>query len=50
MDITKHPKLYKKKALVDVKNRPAVNITDSEKYRIKTVLDKFFELVKNKHP
>jgi hypothetical protein len=49
MDITNHPQLYKKKSLNDIKNRPTSSLSDSEKTRVETVIDKFFELFKSKH-
>jgi hypothetical protein len=49
MDITNHPQLYKKKSLNDIKNRPTSSVSDSEKTRVETVIDKFFELFKSKH-
>jgi hypothetical protein len=49
MDITNHPQLYKKKSLNDIRNRPTSSLSDSEKTRVETVIDKFFELFKSKH-
>jgi hypothetical protein len=49
MDITKHPQLYKKKSLQDIKNRPISNLSDTEATRVTLVLGKFFELFKSKH-
>ena len=49
MDITKHPQVYKKKSLNDTKNRPTLNLSDTEKTRVRLVVDKFFELLKSKH-
>jgi hypothetical protein len=49
MDITKHPQLYKKKSLNDVRNRSTLNLSDTEKTRVQLVLGKFFELFKSKH-
>lgn len=49
MDITNHPQLYKKKSLNDIKNRPTSSLSDSEKTRVETVINKFFELFKSKH-
>ena len=49
MDITKHPQLYKKKSLSDVRNRSTLNLSDTEKTRVQLVLGKFFELFKSKH-
>lgn len=49
MDISKHPPLYKKKSLQDVKNRTTSQLTIDEKQRVQSVIGKFFELFKNKH-
>jgi len=49
MDITNHPQVYKKKSLNDIRNRPTSSLSDSEKARVETVIDKFFELFKSKH-
>jgi hypothetical protein len=49
MDITKHPVLYKKKSLHDVKNRNTSPLSNDEKQRVHSVIGKFFELFKNKH-
>jgi hypothetical protein len=49
MDITNHPQLYKKKSLNDIRNRPTSSLSDSEKTRVETVINKFFELFKSKH-
>ena len=44
MDITKHPNLYKKKPLSEVKNRTTSHLSNTEKDRLDTVINKFFEL------
>jgi hypothetical protein len=49
MDITKHPQLYKKKPLNDVRNRPTSSLSETENTRVGIVLGKFFELFKSKH-
>jgi hypothetical protein len=49
MDITKHPQLYKKKSLSEVKNRPNSNLSDIEKTRVNLVIGKFFDFFKSKH-
>lgn len=49
MDISKHPLLYKKKSLEDIRNRNSNQITDEEKQRVNVVISKFFELFKTKH-
>ena len=49
MDITKHPQLYKKKSLNDVRNKPTSSLSDSEKTRVESVIVKFFELFKSKN-
>jgi hypothetical protein len=49
MDIANHPPLYKKKSLQDVKNRNTSPLTNDEKQRVQTVVNKFFELFMNKH-
>jgi hypothetical protein len=49
MDITKHPQLYKKKSLSEVKNRPTSNLSDTEKTRVGLVINTFFEFFKSKH-
>jgi hypothetical protein len=49
MDTSKHPQLYKKKPLVEVKNRTTSQLSNTEKQRVETVIDKFFELFINKH-
>jgi hypothetical protein len=49
MDITKHPHLYKKKSLNEVKNRSTSNLSDIEKSRVNLVIGKFFEFFKSKH-
>lgn len=49
MDITKHPNLYKKKPLSEVKNRTTSNLSNAEKARVNSVINKFFELFIAKH-
>jgi hypothetical protein len=49
MDTSKHPQLYKKKPLAEVKNRTTSQLSNTEKQRVETVIDKFFELFINKH-
>ena len=49
MDITKHPNLYKKKTLSEVKNRTTSHLSNTEKDRLDTVINKFFELFIAKH-
>ena len=49
MDISKHPQLYKKKSLNQVKNRTTSQLSTTEKERVETVIGKFFELFKSKH-
>jgi hypothetical protein len=49
MDIDKHPSLYKKKTLNDVKNRTTSQLTTDQKERVQTVINKFFELFIAKH-
>jgi hypothetical protein len=49
MDITKHPPLYKKKALSDVNNRTTRQLTTEETERVQTVINKFFELFISKY-
>jgi|APGre2960657373_1045057.scaffolds.fasta_scaffold239385_2 hypothetical protein len=49
MDISKHPQLYKKKSLSQVKNRTTSQLSNTEKQKVETVIGKFFELFMNKH-
>lgn len=49
MDIDKHPPLYKKKSLNDVKNRTTSQLTTDQKERVQIVVNKFFELFIAKH-
>jgi hypothetical protein len=49
MDISKHPQLYKKKSLSQVKNRTTSQLSNTEKQKVDTVISKFFELFLNKH-
>jgi hypothetical protein len=49
MDISKHPQLYKKKSLNQVKNRTTAQLSTTEKERVGDVIGKFFELFMNKH-
>ena len=49
MNISKHPQLYKKKSLNQVKNRTTSQLSTTEKERVETVIGKFFELFMNKH-
>jgi hypothetical protein len=49
MDISKHPILYKKKSLEQIKSRNTYQLTNDEKQRVQTVIGKFFELFLNKH-
>jgi hypothetical protein len=49
MDVSKHPQLYKKKPLSEVKNRTTSQLSTTEKQRIDSVIGKFFELFVNKH-
>lgn len=49
MDIDKHPPLYKKKSLNDVKNRTTSQLTIDQKERVQIVVNKFFELFIAKH-
>lgn len=49
MDISKHPQLYKKKPLNQVKNRTTSQLSNNEKQKVENVIGKFFELFINKH-
>lgn len=49
MNITNHPPLYKKKALINANNRTTSQLTIEEKQRVQNVIGKFFELFINKH-
>lgn len=49
MDVSKHPLLYKKKPLQEVKQRTTSHLTNDEKVRVQTVISKFFELFIDKH-
>lgn len=44
-----NPTLYKKETLQNVKNRTTTTLTQNEKSRVTTVINKFFELFKDKH-
>lgn len=43
------PILYKKKSVEEVRNRVTYSLTDNEKTRINTVVNKFFDLFKTEH-
>jgi hypothetical protein len=49
MDPSKHPQLYKKKSLSDVKNRTTTQLSPTETAKVTTVVNKFFELFLNKY-
>jgi hypothetical protein len=49
MDTSKHPLLYKKKPLTEVKNRTTSQLSNTEKQKVENVIGKFFELFINKH-
>lgn len=44
-----NPSLYKKDSLTNIKNRNTSPLTTDEKTRVNVVVNKFFELFKNKH-
>lgn len=44
-----NPTLYKKKPIVDIRNRDTTQLTDTEKAEVNTTISKFFELFKSKH-
>lgn len=43
------PTLYRKETLANVRSRNSAALTTEEKTRVKTVVDKFFELFAAKH-
>lgn len=49
MDKLKHPNLYKKKPISDIKNRVTTQINSAEIARVNGIVNKFFELFLNKH-
>jgi hypothetical protein len=44
-----NPSLYKKETLTNVKNRNTSSLNTDEKTRVNVIVNKFFELFKNKH-
>jgi len=44
-----NPSLYKKKPVVDIRNRNTVNLTNEENSEITNTVSKFFQLFKAKH-
>jgi uncharacterized protein YdaU (DUF1376 family) len=49
MDPSKFPPIYKKKPLSEVKNRNTSNLDNNEKNQVDIILNKFFELFRNKY-